>query len=444
MENGKTVTAVHKYDRPGDFTIRAQARDTDGALSDWEPLKAVTVEGEQDIKMITPPYLQNMMPDSIVIMCETDIDTQLEVHFGTTTDYGRIVPTEREPSGGDTWIHRALLVGLESGGEYHYRILSRGVAQSEDRVFRTTITNSVDFSFGVWSDSQGSNHDRWTADPWEPTTSMMKHMAASGIAFGLTAGDLAENGLKYFNVSDSYLRRVARHLGGVVPWYVAWGNHDKGDVDGVIRRFSDLPSRYREGLSPGHGSYAFTYAGCHFVCLDYFHQPEITDGWLEQTLGSSEAQEARFRFLVNHVPPYCELWIDGDAGLRENLVPLLEKHRVSAIFSGHTHEYERGFLNGVHYIVSGGGSWLDFPPAAELARDWEHMTVGGAHDVPGFWAQEESKGVLGKPAPISRGLFNQYLYASVRGDTLTIECRAFNADGSYIGVLDTVTIKSPK
>jgi hypothetical protein len=54
-------------------------------------------------------------------------------------------------------------------------------------------------------------------------------------------------------------------------------------------------------------------------------------------------------------------WIDGDATLRSQLVRRMEHYGVDLCFSGHMHGYERGHLNGVNYIIAGGGSYLDFP-----------------------------------------------------------------------------------
>jgi len=436
-------TASHTYRSPTSCMLRAVARDGFGATSAWTTVQALTVTGEVVVSLVTPAYLQNMTPTGMVVMCESGEDVPLRVDYGATDAYGASASTVRQASGsGTSWFHRALLSGLAPGAGYHCRLFTAGGKPvGEDLAFQTAATGRVDFSFGVWGDSQGNNGGAWTADPLEPTVSMMKHMVASGAAFGLTSGDLAEDGSSYGYVRSFYLDRVARHLGSSVPWYVAWGNHDASATNAVIRRASDLPSRHREGLSSGHGSYAFTYGGCFFVCLDYAYQPEIANGWLEQTLGSPDAQRARFRFVVNHVPPYCERWINGDGALRDKLVPLLERYRVAVCFSGHTHEYERGATNGVYYVISGGGSWLDF--AEPIVKDWPHMTVGGAQNVPGSWAKESSQGVLGAPLPISGGLFNEYVLASVRGTTLSLQCRAFNADGSYIGALDAVDLSAP-
>src|SRR5690606_3165719 len=165
---------------------------------------------------------------------------------------------------------------------------------------------------------------------------------------------------------------------------------------------------------------------------------DITNGWLDEQLSSAEARDARFRVLAIHVPPFSERWIDGNAGLRTHLVPRLEQYKVDLCFSGHMHAYQRGHLNGVNYVITGGGSYLDFNEP--LTTDWPHMIMGGYHDVPGFYARQSSNGVLGPPQPISGGLFHHYMEINVRDRYLRLDCHAFNADGSYIGILDSAEI----
>lgn len=441
-ESGAPIALSHSWNMPGNYQLKARARDAGFAVSEWAAVQTVAVTGPPILTIVTPPYLQNASPTGMVVMVEIKEEAPLVLRYGVTDAYGSEAAFVSESHSGGARFYRAAATGLSPGTTHHYQIATTaGHAVTQDATFRTAPIAWEDVSFALWADSQGTNHSAWTADPLEPTVSMMKHMAASGADFGVNAGDLAEDGGSYGDTRSYYLDRVARHFGVKAPWFNAWGNHDASSPTAPLRRASDMPSRHREGFSPGHGSFSFTWGGIFFVCLDYFHQQEITNGWLEAQLASDEAQQARFRIVANHVPPYCERWIDGDATLRARLVPLLEKYGVDLMASGHTHEYERGFLNGVHYLITGGGSWLDHPEP--VVRDWPHMTIGGAQNVPGQWAQESSRGVLGAPRPIIGGLFNQYVMATARGRHLRLEAHGFNADGSYIGVLDSFEIGTP-
>lgn len=446
--------ATHSFRRTGTLEIRAQAMDEHGSTSSWTRVQDVLVTGEVQAEFLTQPYLQNPVPGGISILWELDAPVASRLEYGGEPGvYDLAVEPEPEDTGFLSSIYRARLRGLPPG-EHHYRVVAGSLA-TEDLTFRIPPggdePSSFDdpFSFSVWADSQGTNHGAFPDDPLEPTKAMMDHMAAGGTAagddafagggdlfaagddasgarrdaFAIGVGDLAEDGAAYGDVRTYYLDRVAARLGRSVPWFVAWGNHD-GNRSAVIRKFSDLPSGERPGFDPGWGSYSFDHANCHFVCLDHDTlQGDILGGWLEDDLAAAAERGVRFTFVFVHVPPFCEIWIDGDAWLRAHLVPLLEEYGVDICFSGHTHEYERGMLEGTYYVITGGGSWLDFPEP--YTTDWPHMTVGGFHSLGGG---------------IDKGLVNEYVRVTVDGDVATVEMHAFQPDGTYLGVLDAFSI----
>lgn len=368
---------------------------------------------------LTAPYLQNVKTGGITIMWEAKEAAPFGLRYGPGPDPDRAAEITHEESGFETLIYKAVITGLEPDTEHRYRVtVEGGTRPLAEGVFRTAPATPRPFAFGVWSDSQGPNKGAYPDDPYQPTKAMLAHLAASGIDFGIAAGDLAEDGDSYMETRVMYLDRVAKHLGRTVPWFVAWGNHD-GKRGDVMRKFADMPSKDREGHDPGWGSFSFQYAGAHFVCIEYTTMKEDIPGWLEADLSSDAARNARFRFVTVHVPPFCEMWIDGEEFLREHMVPLVEKYNVDIVFSGHTHQYERGFLNGVYYCVTGGGSWLDF--GEPIVKEWPHFTVGGRHHLPGH----------------EHGLVNQYMRVRVEEDRWVAEMHAFKPSGEYIGVLDT-------
>ena len=368
---------------------------------------------------VTRPFLQNVKRDGISIMWETEELETAYVECGTTPSYGSTESASSVDSGHGTRIYTAVLTGLSPESTYHYRVVS-GPSATEDATFSTAPDGHVSFSFGVWSDSQGYD---WIdgSDPTEPTRAMLDHMVGEGIDIAVSCGDLAEDGGSYEDTRVFYVDRPVAHVGGQgVPFFNAWGNHDAGS-SAIIRLFADMPSKDRGApFHAGYGSFSFDYGGCHFICVDYLCESSDIPGWVEQDLQSVEAQNARFTFLFVHRPPYCERWYSGQSNLRDDLVPLMEEYGVDVCFSGHTHAYGRGYLNGVYYCITGGGSWLDL--GEPLVYDWPHMTVGGYHDV----------------APdIDGGLINEYMKVEVEGATMTARMMAFHPDGTFREVLDT-------
>jgi len=84
--------------------------------------------------------------------------------------------------------------------------------------------------------------------------------------------------------------------------------------------------------------------------------------WLEKDLEAASA--SRYVFVFSHNP----LLKDGLPRL--DLVEKLERHKVSACFSGHLHIYRHELRNGVHHFVSGGGSDLAWSQAPAGSQDF--------------------------------------------------------------------------
>ncbi|MGD0336747.1 MAG: metallophosphoesterase [Candidatus Omnitrophota bacterium] len=77
--------------------------------------------------------------------------------------------------------------------------------------------------------------------------------------------------------------------------------------------------------------------------------------WFENALRSGGGID--FLIVLLHHPFFTTAarHIPDERGLLPVIMPLLEKYRVDAVFSGHNHDYERSFYNGIYFIVSGGG-----------------------------------------------------------------------------------------
>ncbi len=349
-------------------------------------------------------------------MWELDAQQNCSVEYGMTTQYGNSAGASSEIIQAGSAAYKSFLTGLSAGTQYHYRLVIDGTPQ-DDKTFKTAPKGYTDFTFGVWGDSQGHNHGAYPNDPYEPTKAMITHMA-DRVDFGVSVGDLAENGNSYNDTRVYYLDRVAQLLGTKVPWFNAWGNHDSSS-GAIIRKFADMPSKQRGApYHSGYGNFSFTYGNCHFLCIDDLERTNFE--WIKNDLYSAH-KTSKFIFVFVHRPPYCERWYSGEQVFRDELVPLLELYGADVCFSGHTHAYARGYKNGVYYCVTGGGSWLD--SHEPLTTDWPHLTVGGYHDL--------APGVNG-------GLVNEYVAVNVTKNSFTVEMTAFNPDGSVMaGVTDS-------
>lgn len=76
--------------------------------------------------------------------------------------------------------------------------------------------------------------------------------------------------------------------------------------------------------------------------------------WLDRTLA---ATDATWRIVCLHHPPYSAGYQGSQVALRRTLVPILERHGVQLVLSGHDHDYQRSRkMGGITYVVSGAGS----------------------------------------------------------------------------------------
>ena len=91
--------------------------------------------------------------------------------------------------------------------------------------------------------------------------------------------------------------------------------------------------------------------------------------WLDQSLAQSQAQ---WKFVLGHHPIYSAGMGHGNQQeLILLLLPILQKHKVQAYFCGHDHDLQHLKAEGVHLLISGGGSehlpvWTS--PEAQFAQ----------------------------------------------------------------------------
>jgi 3',5'-cyclic AMP phosphodiesterase CpdA len=180
--------------------------------------------------------------------------------------------------------------------------------------------------------------------------------------FVLGTGDLVNEGQDqhdwqtFFDVEGPLLRDNV--------FFPALGNHDRqgrGRTAEAYRQWFALP----DNGSDVERSYAFTWGIARFVILDSnansFALTDQTE-WLERELVAAR-QDKRIKhiFVVMHHPPFSISLHGGQRDLRERWTPLFERYQVTAVFSGHDHVYSRAEVDGVHYLVSGGGGAPLYP-----------------------------------------------------------------------------------
>jgi len=163
-----------------------------------------------------------------------------------------------------------------------------------------------------------------------------------------------------------------------VPFYACLGNHDHYGTAQAQVDYSRRPgTRWR--MPAAYYSFVEEAKGrkVRFLALDTqpMYLAKTADGireqldWVEAELGKPGAD---WKIVFGHHP----LLGNGPHGKAQEplslLVPVFEKHAVDLYFAGHDHLLEWiGPVNGVTYVISGGGGGSDNP----FSMTWRDDTV---------------------------------------------------------------------
>ncbi|MDH6453864.1 MULTISPECIES: metallophosphoesterase [unclassified Streptomyces] len=137
------------------------------------------------------------------------------------------------------------------------------------------------------------------------------------------------------------------------PMWITLGNHDVQAGHGSAElRHLGLPNL----------PYAKQLPGIQLLFLDANHPDAAQSRWLENRLSASGPP---VRVVVFHQPAWSCSLHGSTPAVDARWVPVLERHRVTLVLSGHDHNYQRfTSAHGVTYIVTGGGGASLYPLAS--------------------------------------------------------------------------------
>lgn len=289
-------------------------------------------------EIIKGPYVQNVQPDRVTIMWETDQAAPGVVFYGPTEALGLAAESAKPAR-----MHEVTLAGLRPRTEYRYRVQS-GSVRSGVSAFTTAFDGEGAFTFAAYGD---------TRDNPGGHAAVIRLMAGWRPAFVIHTGDLVGNGSDYDEWGEQFFDPAAVLMRTTCFWPVL-GNHEE-DADHYYRFFA-LPGPERW--------YTFTWGSARFIALDSNRSLSGSSEqirWLRSVL---EQNTARWTFVVLHEPLYSSGTHGGSHAFREALLTLMEKHRVDLVFAGHNHIYERTYPiaqgrrddeSGIVYVTTAGG-----------------------------------------------------------------------------------------
>ncbi|MDH5604549.1 MAG: metallophosphoesterase, partial [Cyclobacteriaceae bacterium] len=384
---------------------------------------------------LVPPYIQSVEETGATIMWETVYPSFGKIIFGEEGSFSRELVEEAIPA----TMHERTLIGLEPGKKYQYKVQINGL-NSLENVFRTKPIGDEPFKFIVYGDNRSypKVHEN-----------VVKLIAREKEAVLVAnVGDAIGKGSRLNEWIDHYYYPM-RHFSGSIPTYLAIGNHEYGGYGDtrVVLPFEKYVHHPAYTVGSTEYFFSFDYGNAHFIFLDPNKEDapdgeRITPGgqqyqWFKNDIEKA-AKTSEWIFVFLHQPPYSEGWsggyYDGEPYLRKEIVPIIEANRTAIVFSGHTHDYERGIPhppydpvtgkgnNAAYIIAGGGGSNLD----NHKYKEWEQIDLP---DHPASTDNDEFDG----------GKYYEYHYVVVEIDGKTLKYKAvkMNDDGTDGGILDS-------
>jgi 3',5'-cyclic AMP phosphodiesterase CpdA len=157
-----------------------------------------------------------------------------------------------------------------------------------------------------------------------------------------------------------------------VKFFAVLGNHD--DPRQVAYAPFNMNGERYYTFAPPVGVVTKMETPVEFFAIDSTNLDRQQLRWLDERLGASKAQ---WKIVFLHHPLYTSgRYNRSSRAHRWALEPLLLRHGVDVVFSGHEHIYQRAALqNGIQYFVSGAAGSLrlgDGIAASYIARTYDN------------------------------------------------------------------------
>ena len=325
--------------RGGDNLLAAVVHPHGGSPA---PFLELEVLGRRESRIARGPMLQRVAATSASIRVETDLPARVSLAWGRTAALGTTVA----PASASGDRHHVFdLTGLPTDAAVHYQLTVDGVAGPIHR-FATPPGAGEVLRLAVYGDVRGGHVTH---------AKLIAALAAESPDLVLASGDLVLRGTDEADWQTFF--NVAGPLLATTPFYSCVGNHDVGRAGDLSRRFTEIFSLPPPDVDhpAGAGWYSLDVGDVHIVFLDSNAYSDAAQrAWLDRDLAAA-SKRARAILAVTHDGPYARGTHGGNRVAVRDYVPILTRHGVTLLFSGHDHIYQRGHMDDLDYIVTGGG-----------------------------------------------------------------------------------------
>lgn len=296
------------------------------------------------------PYLQQPTETSVLVALKTSAAST------ATLDWG-ISPTNLSntlSSATQAQKHDFTISGLQPNTQYYYQVSSSsGFTSAVEHFWTAKPKGTPDVSFLHYGDCGYNNSTQ---------NGISALMEQEEVDFAVVAGDVDQGtGDNYDNVFFGVYKNMLAHD----CHYTAIGNHDI-----IANNGADFFDAFYQPTNNPQGSehyYTFTWGNAKFICLDSNMDYDPGSDQHDFMLEELRCNDHQWLFVFFHHPPWTNGWdpsyyvpfqqyyeYDGEDDMRTDLVPYFEQYGVDFVLNGHSHCYQRGSMNGVEYVISGG------------------------------------------------------------------------------------------
>jgi len=322
----------------------------------------------------------------IVTWCSDNTGDKQFVRYGLTP--GRSTKMEAVKNEYDgKFVFNAELKKLKPGAKYFYSCGSDKAGWSAVYSFSTEPDKGT-FRVAVIGDTQNNENN----EEFQKTKGIVDLVKTYSPNLTLHMGDIVNDGSQKSSWT-SFLSET-QDLNATSPLMPVLGNHDVVNAKGedFQEPFHDFHSLFN--LPGDEINYSFTYMNVRFIGINSgcaqaaaeIDQVKYKPGspefnWLDNELTKAENDvDINWIIVWMHYPVNSFGW-SNVARWKENILPLLEKHKVDLCLAGHRHVYERHLQakNGIPG-KNQSGSALD---AGEGTIFITNGTAGGSPTDPG-------------------------------------------------------------
>jgi hypothetical protein len=297
------------------------------------------------------PYIQQPTETSVLIAWNTATAATGTLAWGDAPSN----LTNSLQDAAATQKHALSITGLQPNTQYYYQVTTdAGYSSAVEHFWTAKPIQNKAIKFLHYADCGYNNTIQNT---------LSALMEQEPVDFAVVAGDVDQGvGDAYDNVFFGvYQNMLARDC-----HYTAIGNHDiiaNGGTD-----FFDSFYQPTNNAQQSEHYYSFSWGNAKFICLDSNGDYSIGSDQHNFLLDELKCRDQEWLFVFFHHPPWTNAWdqsyyipfqpfyqYDGNDDMRTALVPYFEQYDVDFVLNGHAHCFQRGEMNGIHYVISGGG-----------------------------------------------------------------------------------------